>query len=141
MRCTFSYIARLKFVIISALKFSLLLNEGCSLPVCAVVKGLVHPEMKSVMIWSPSCCSKPIRLLFTFRTQIKLFLISYPFCLSIESLRMHFFFFVQKEIVKVIYLNLLKSHKQIFYSHLNIDQHASDLLCLCINQCLYMNKG
>jgi len=38
------------------------------------VKGLVHPKMKIVINYSPSCRSKPVRPLFIFETQIKIFL-------------------------------------------------------------------
>ncbi len=40
-----------------------------------VFKGLVHPKMKNLsLITSPSCCSKPVRPSFIFRTQMKMFL-------------------------------------------------------------------
>ncbi len=37
-------------------------------------KGIVHPKMKIVINYSPSCRSKPVRPSFIFRTQIKIFL-------------------------------------------------------------------
>jgi len=39
-------------------------------------KGLVHLKIKNdVSIYSPSCCSNPVRLFFIFGTQNKIFLI------------------------------------------------------------------
>ncbi len=40
------------------------------------IKGLVHPKMKIVINYSPSCRSKPARPSFIFKKQIKIFLIS-----------------------------------------------------------------
>ncbi len=37
------------------------------------LKGLVHPKMKIVINYSPSCRSKPVRPSFIFGTQIKMF--------------------------------------------------------------------
>jgi len=40
------------------------------------LKGIVHPKMKILSVFcSLSCCSNPVRPLFIFGTQIKIFLI------------------------------------------------------------------
>jgi len=42
--------------------------------VLLILKGIVHPKMKilSLITYSPSCRSKPVRLYFTFRIQMNL---------------------------------------------------------------------
>ncbi len=47
-------------------------------------KGIVHPKKKIVNNYTPSCHSKPVRHLFVFGTQIKIFLIK-----SERSLTIH----------------------------------------------------
>ncbi len=37
------------------------------------LKGLVHPKWKAVIIYSPLCCFKTIRLWFIFKTHIEIF--------------------------------------------------------------------
>ncbi len=50
------------------------------------LKGIVHPKKKknSVINYSPSCRSKPVRTLFILGTQIKIFLMK-----SESSLTLH----------------------------------------------------
>ncbi len=45
-----------------------------SFPCEWVIKGIVHPKYNSVINYSPSCLSKPVRPSFIFRTQNKIFL-------------------------------------------------------------------
>ncbi len=56
--------------------------QGCRIN--AVFKGLVHPKMKMVINYSPSCRSNPLRSSFIFGTQIKMFLMK-----SESSLTLH----------------------------------------------------
>ncbi len=50
---------------------------------CLCIKGIVHPKiLNSVINYSPSCRSKPVRPSFIFRTQIKMFLMKFESSLT-----------------------------------------------------------
>ncbi len=49
-------------------------------------KGTVHPKMKMVINYSPSCRSKPVRPSFIFATQ-KIFLMTYESFLTLHRTR------------------------------------------------------
>ncbi len=101
------------------------------------LKGIVHPKNYSVVNYSPSCRSKPVRPSFIFRTQIMIFLIKSESFLTLR--RQQCRFKAQKDRKDIIsFSQLLWLNSQFFFFSKTISSNLWTISFLFTSDCNFL---